>query len=302
MSREMVSGPDLGAGFLFQLSLDHEENGAAFTYHAQNGGVDANGPPKGSPEPFGFAHPTSACMFGGPSCWERRFELPPNRVGAVRQAYNRMRFVMAAQLAQQYDHEAPAFEPALKEFVQRVAGELERHHVPWRIGGSTGAWLRGAKLLPNGIDIGTTADGVDLIGERIPEYLIEPVATTEWSAGRRVHAGRAFVGTLVSGCRTEWASPTGKGAVTGLLREWTLDPEGEPDVRVEWDGHRLPVAPLEFAVLRSFLKSDADRFTAIAEVARDSDFDRGRLELYAMEAGLSTEQTDRLTAAVRKRP
>ncbi|HTT25423.1 MAG TPA: hypothetical protein VMH90_00475, partial [Thermoplasmata archaeon] len=56
-SRRLVSGPDLGAGFLFQLSFDRDEGGSSFAFHAQDGGADAAGPPLGPPDFLDYRHP-----------------------------------------------------------------------------------------------------------------------------------------------------------------------------------------------------------------------------------------------------
>jgi hypothetical protein len=82
----MLSGPDTGGGFLFQLTVERGGEEAGFTFHAQEGREDAGGPPKGSPEPLGYAHPASACMYGGPRCWHRRFLLPLTELSRVRLA------------------------------------------------------------------------------------------------------------------------------------------------------------------------------------------------------------------------
>ncbi|MCI4367618.1 MAG: hypothetical protein L3K08_07695, partial [Thermoplasmata archaeon] len=74
-ARRLISGPDLGAGFLFQLSSDFDSSGASFAFHAQDGGADAAGPPIGPPDFLDYTKPERACMFGGPRCWERRFYL-----------------------------------------------------------------------------------------------------------------------------------------------------------------------------------------------------------------------------------
>jgi hypothetical protein len=298
----MVSGPDLGGGYLYQLSQDREDDRTHFTYHAQEGGADANGPPKGTLEPFGWSHPPTPCMFGGRGCWERRFDLPVTRVTEIRLAYNRMRFVMAALLGQVYDHEAPTLEAALEEFLDRAGRELERHHLPWRVGGSVSAWLQGAALTPRDIDLAATAEGVELIGGQLHEYLTEPVAATHWPPGREVVGGRAFVGTLVKGCRVEWATPRGDEPAEGLAREWLVGDAEEPERRVEWKGHRVPVAPIEFPLVRAFVQGDSERGLAIATTAREVGVDFARLTRVLEGSGLSTEQRDRVLALVQLPP
>src|SRR5579863_3734953 len=113
MTVEMLSGPDMGGGFLYQLTSNAEQEPARFVVHVQDGGPDAGGPPRGSPEPFGYFHPAKYCDFGGPRCWHREFDLPSTEVGRVRAAYNRTRFVMEAMLAQVYGGETVPVEDGL---------------------------------------------------------------------------------------------------------------------------------------------------------------------------------------------
>ena len=129
MTSDLLSGPDLGAGYLHQLSIDREPE-SWFTYHAQVGGLDANGPPIGPLDSIGFVHPRVACQFGGSRCWHRRFALPATETATVRATYNRHRFVLQATLDQLYAGAPIPFESALKELLDRIESPLRSDGIP----------------------------------------------------------------------------------------------------------------------------------------------------------------------------
>jgi len=267
MTSELLSGPDLGAGFLHQLSLDRDGERMAVTYHAQDGGADANGPPKGPLDVFGFVHPTVPCMFGGPRCWHRRFLVPFTAIPRARQAYNRNRFVLEAMLGQEYDHAPVPVDAALHELVPRISDMLARDRIEWYIGGSTAARLLGARITPRDIDLGTTRAGVDRIGTLLAEFLIEPVAPTDWPSSGIVHAARAFVGTLKDGVRVEWAVPIEpRGPVP--FDEWSGRIATARTVEASFRGHPVRVSRPEYALVRAHEKRRAEDAAAIAEVVR----------------------------------
>ena len=265
MTSELLSGPDLGAGFLHQLSLDRDGDRSSITYHAQDGGADANGPPKGPLDVFGFVHPPSPCMFGGPRCWHRRFLMGFSDISRARQAYNRNRFVLQTMVDQVYDHVPARVSTALAEVVHRISGPLAQDRLDWHVGGSTAAWLLGAKVEPHDIDLGTTRAGVDRIASLLSEYLIEPIAATDWPGPGIVRGARAFVGTFQEGARVEWAVAI----------------EPRPSVRYdEWDGRvgsvrlldaRVDEQPVrvsrpEYALVRAHEKRRSTDAAAIGEV------------------------------------
>ncbi len=262
-SREMLSGPDLGGGYLHQLSRDRRDDGVRFTYHAQEGGPDAQGPPRGPLGPLGFALPETPCPFGGRYCWHREFALPESESASVRRAYNRWRFVSGLLLEQRYGSAPVPIEAALREISARVLGRLEEEGVPYWIGGSTAAYLQGVPVAPHGIALGTSRAGVDAIGAALGESLIEPVAPTRWDGNLR-HGARAFVGTLVDGVRVEWAAPSLAAPGVGGAREWSFAPDRVPTVTIERDGRRLRVSRLEFALVRAVERGDLARARAIA--------------------------------------
>jgi len=267
MPSEMLSGPDLGAGYLHQLSLDREDDRTIFSYHAQEGGADANGPPKGPLDVFGFVHPASPCMFGGPRCWHRRFLLPFAETSRVRHAYNRSRFVLETMLHQAYDGAVAAVPEALEEVVGRISTPLENDRVEWFVGGSTAAWLLGASVVPHDIDLGTTRAGVDRIAPLLAEYLIEPLAPTDWPRAGIVRGARAFVGTFVKGARVEWAVPIEpRGPVP--FDEWGGEMSAVRLVDATYRGRPLKVSRPEYALVRALEKNRAADAESIAESVR----------------------------------
>lgn len=267
MTSELLSGPDLGAGYLHQLSLDRDGERTSITYHAQDGGADANGPPKGPLDAFGFVHPSVPCMFGGPRCWHRRFLLPFTSIPRARQAYNRNRFVLQAMLDQEYDHVAVPVEAALDEIVPRISDMLARDRIAWYVGGSTAARLLGARVAPHDIDLGTTRAGVDRIGTLLGEFLIEPVAPTDWPGSGIVHAARAFVGTLSDGVRVEWAVPIEPRSPVPF-DEWSGRVESVRTLEASFHGHPIRVSRPEYALVRAHERHRVEDAEAIAEVVR----------------------------------
>ncbi len=204
---EMISGPDLGGGYLHQLSIDRRDDVTTFTHHAQEGGQDAGGPPVGALDVLGFVHPPVACMFGGPRCWHRRYLLPFAATPRVRFAYQRSRFVLETMLRQAWDLEPVPFEAALGELRQRIAAPLRDEGIEWYVAGSGAVKLAGGGGEPHDIDLGVGRAGVDRLGSLLAEYLIEPVAPTDGPAGAIRLGGRAFVGTPRQGARVEWSVP-----------------------------------------------------------------------------------------------
>jgi hypothetical protein len=257
---ELLSGPDLGGGYLHHLSLDRSEDSTTFTYHAQEGGQDANGPPIGPLAPFGYVHPEAPCQFGGPRCWHRRFLLPFSEVPRVRSAYNRSRFVLEAMLDQVYRGASVGFESALAEIARRLPPRPEGEGPEWYVGGSTAAWLLGAEIQPHDLDLGATRDGVDLLAARLQEFLIEPLATTDRPPGRIVRGARAFVGTFREGARVEWAA--------ALTPSSGPEPTDVRCLRTTFRGANLPVERPEYALVRSAEKGALDRLGPIAAVVR----------------------------------
>ena len=298
MSSDLVAGPDLGGGYLHQLSIDRTDDRTTFTYHAQDGGADAGGPPIGALDAFGYAHPPTACQFGGPRCWHRRFLLPFAELPRVRQTYNRSRFVMEAMLRQRYAGGPVPVEGALREVVGRVAPAFAREGIPWYVGGSTAARLLGAAVEPHDLDLGTDRAGVDRLGALLAEYLIEPVAPTDRPGGGIVHGGRAFVGTLQQGMRVEWAVPLDPvPAAGGADAEWA-SVGAVHLLSVTFEGTELRVSRPEYALVRAAGRGATDRQDALAALVRRIGPEPGLLDQLLARSGLAADRADALRRAV----
>ncbi|MCI4357311.1 MAG: hypothetical protein L3K18_09305 [Thermoplasmata archaeon] len=244
-SLELVSGPDLGGGFLHQLTVERLGAVQKFIFHAQEGGMDANGPPKGSPVPFGWRPSSTMCPIGGRLCWHREFAVPLSDALLVRNAYNRTRFVMEAMIAQEYGGIPVPFDAAFETVADALNGAEPR--IPWFVGGRMALRVQGANVEPREIQLGTTPEGVARIATTLQEFATEPAAPTEWD-GRPVLAARAFVGTLRAGARVGWAIPTDERE-SHRLSEWTILSNGVTPVSIDWHGRPIPVAPPEATLL-----------------------------------------------------
>ncbi|HLN51727.1 MAG TPA: hypothetical protein VK455_06705 [Thermoplasmata archaeon] len=295
---QMISGPDLGAGFLHQLSMDGDADPRTFTYHAQDGGADANGPPKGPLDALGFAHPPSACMFGGPRCWHRSFRLALTDTPRVRLAYNRNRFVLQAMIDQAHAGAVADVPGALGELLERVGAPLQAEGVAWYIGGSTGAWLQGAQVVPHDIDLGTSPSGVGRLGELLAPYMIEPVAPTEWLGPGPVCGGRAFVGTFEKGARVEWSVPV--GPTTALpMAEFGPAPEEVRTVTVTFGKWPVRASRPEYALVRASERGRTSAAGALAACVRERGPDLELLEVLLGRSRLSESGKASVRASIR---
>jgi hypothetical protein len=264
----MVSGPDLGGGYLHQLSLDRLEGATTFTHHAQEGGQDAGGPPLGELDALGFVHPPSPCMFGGPRCWHRRYPLPVTATPKVRFAYQRHRLVLETMLKQAHGLAPVPFEMALAELLRKVAGPLRDEGIEWYVAGSGAVRLARGMTSPHDIDIGTTRAGVDRLGELLAEYLIEPVAPTDWPGGRLVVGGRAFVGSPRAGSRVEWSVPL-DGRKPLRWEEFVGVAGVTRTIEVPVGGERVLISRPEYALVRAATRGRAQATdAALAAIAR----------------------------------
>ncbi|MGP8078741.1 MAG: hypothetical protein ACLQD8_06570 [Thermoplasmata archaeon] len=297
MSSELVSGPDLGAGFLHQLSRDRDGTTTTFTYHAQAGGQDANGPPRGPLDVFGFVHPETPCMFGGPRCWHRRFLLPFDETSRVRPTYNRNRFVLETMIGQAHDGAPAAVEAGIAELLARVAGPLEREGIEWYVGGSAAAWLLGSGIRPRDLDVGTTRDGVDRVAELLREYLIEPIAPTDWPGAGIVRGARAFLGTFQDGIRVEWAVPI-EPDDPAPLGEWTGRPKVARLETATFQGTGVRVTRPEYALVRAAEAGPSERVARLAPWILERGADRELLDTLLQRTRLSAPQRAELRRSV----
>jgi hypothetical protein len=273
VTSEMLSGPDLGGGYLHQLTIDRTDATTTFTFHAQDGGQDANGPPIGPLDGLGAVHPDGGCQFGGPRCWHRRFLLPLAETPRVRLAYNRFRFVLETMLRQAHGDVPPDVDAALAELVHRVAPALRSEGIDWYVGGSAGARLLGAPVVPSDIDVGTSRAGVDRIAQLIPEYLIEPVGPTDWPSRGIVHGARAFVGTFREGARVEWSVPIEPATGSGP-DEWSGRAGDVRTLEAAVEGVPIRVTRPEYGLVRSAERGARERVRAYTELVRTVGVDR----------------------------
>ncbi len=293
---EMLSGPDLGGGYLHQLSFDRGD-ATTFTFHAQEGGQDAGGPPPGPLDPLGFAHPPHPCQFGGPRCWHRRFLLPLEQAPGVRRCYNRSRFVFETELAQLYRGAPVDLEAGLREIVGKVGPVLAAEGIEWYVGGSAAARLLGAAVTPRDLDLGTTRTGVDRLGELLAPYLIEPVAPTEDARRRIVRGGRAFVGTFASGVRIEWAVPIDRPSDPAA--EEFAGVEGAPKTLAgTFEGHGVRLARPEYGLVRAAERDRRDLLPELTRLVRSLGPDRELLENLLDRSLLPPERRTALRASL----
>ena len=264
---ELVSGPDLGGGYLHQLSIDRQGSITTFTHHAQEGGQDAAGPPIGELGVLGFVHPPSPCMFGGPRCWHRRYLLPFSSMSKVRFAYQRHRFVLETMLRQSLGLAPVPFEEALQELLRKIAGPLRGEGVEWYVAGSGSVRLAGGSVAPHDIDLGTTRVGVDRVGELLAEYLIEPVAPTDRADGDLVIGGRAFVGTPKAGARVEWAVPIEPHPLQ-RWEEFSPTPGVTRTLELRYRDGTVRISRPEYAVVRAAARGRQDATDAALSAVR----------------------------------
>jgi hypothetical protein len=283
---ELVSGPDLGGGFLHQLSVERHPAVHQFVYHAQDGGPDANGPPIGSPEPFGYRVYPTMCPLGGRACWHRAFTLPLSDSLRVRAAYNRTRFVFEAMLAQAYRGELPTLPEALAEVAARFGAADPA--IEWYLRGSSALWARGAPVSPPDLEVGLRPDAVPRAAEALREYVTEPAGPTEWN-GRPVLSARAFVGTLRSGARVGWSVPLDDAAIRRPGEATLLLQVGTPRTTT---GTRsgLPVSPLEATVVALAASGEDEVLARCEPWLLEQPWDREGFERYLQAAGLTDDR------------
>lgn len=296
---EMVSGPDLGGGYLHQLTVDRAGAEARFVHHVQEGGMDAAGPPLGDPAPFGFVQSEGMCPFGGRRCWHREYIVAGSEANRVRMAYNRWRFVADPILREHYREAPRPVAQAVRDLLEFVAPTLDAERVPWYIGGSAGAWVRGVDLLPGDIDLGTTAAGARRLADLLEPYLIEPYARTEWPGSGPCQGARAFLGTRTEGMRVEWSMASDPARLKGSLREWAVEREGFAVQSIDWNGLRVPVSPIDYTLVRCAERGRWERVDLLLARIRESEWDRARIERLLSDGTLDMESAARVRKALR---
>jgi hypothetical protein len=284
MPWEMLSGPDPGGGFLFQLTVEPLGTQARLIYHAQEGGIDASGPPKGSPVPFGFSRTTASCEIGGRDCYHRVFELPAEEVPKARMAYNRLRFVTAPMLEQQYGGAEVPIRAAAEEVAKRLGPAFTDRPGRWFLAGSASAWLQGAAGSPRSIELGTDSDGLAQIAHALSDYLVEPLAETTWRELGPIRGARAYVGTLRSGVRVEWGRlPAGVGP---RATDVGADPDEVMTAEVKVGENTVRASRPEYALVRAAVRGDRVEELAIAGLLRSRTADPALLERLFAASGL----------------
>lgn len=283
---ELVSGPDLGGGFLHQLTVERLTGVHQFVYHAQDGGPDANGPPIGPPEPFGYRVNPTMCPIGGRTCWHRAFTVPLTSSLAVRAAYNRTRFVFEAMLAQAYRGELPPLTDALAELDTRLGAADPP--IAWYLKGGSALWARGAPVAPGSLDLGLRPEAVPRAADALREYVTEVPGPTDWD-GRPVLAARAFVGTLKAGVRVGWSVPLEESAVH-RRSEATLLLHGTAPERTLGGHPGVPVAPLEASVVALAVDQEDDLLARCEGWLREQPWDREAFERYLEGAAIPEDR------------
>jgi hypothetical protein len=301
LASRLLSGPDLGGGFLFQLTRDGPPLPSGFTFHLQDAGTDAGERPMGSPELLGYRHPETPCMYGGRECWHLAFPLPEEALPRVRLAYNRTRFVVGPMLRQASGSAPAPIAEGMADLLGRIVPALGSAGVPWQVGGSAAAWLRGVPLRPKDIDLGVSPAGAAVLADVLGEYLVEPTRTVTVDAGAPRERAVAFVGTLRAGIRAEWWTARETLAPGGPAGEWEGPGWVERREFVEWGGHRVPVAPVEFELLRLAGRGDASRLATLVAAYRAWERPPRLLEEAMAVSNLAPEALGTLREALRGR-
>ena len=237
-------------------------------------------------------------MFGGPRCWHRRYLLPLSEAARVRFAYQRFRLVLPTMLAQATGRAPVGFDEALTEVVRRVAGPLRQEGLEWYIAGSGSLRLLGAPAVPHDIDLGVARPAVDRLGELLADYLIEPVAPTDWSPARLVRAGRAFVGTPRAGARVEWSVPLETGKLLPL-DEFSGSPGVARTVPVRFAGETLRVSRPEYGLVRAVVRRRPELEQAAVAAIRSQGLDEELLDALLARSPLAPGDRSAVRARVR---
>jgi hypothetical protein len=137
------------------------------------------------------------------------------------------------------------WERALREFLRRVHGVELR----WWLSGSAALAVRGIDIAPRDLDF-AVADS-QALGRLLQDALVEPVTRMrEWVAE---WFGRAFLGALV-----EWVSDVRTPIVDDHGLEQGADAASRLE-RVPWEGHVIPVTPLDLQLVVAERRGHRDR-------------------------------------------
>jgi hypothetical protein len=141
-----------------------------------------------------------------------------------------------------------------------LLGRAEQARVPVAVVGSVALAVRGVDVRPGDIDVLTTLEGTDALGEAYRDVLVVPVAT-EPGFGRW---GRAFTG----GIRVEWLGAPAvvhEGPWPLNAAEWSMV---SPFDEIRWENRSLRVPPLDVQRRVEAQRQRLDRVAAIDEFTR----------------------------------
>jgi hypothetical protein len=174
----------------------------------------------------------------------------------VEQAVANLRQGLDEMVRQRIDKTPAAWAAALRDLLSR-AGQAP---VQIAVVGSVALAVRGVDVRPGDIDVLTTMEGADALGEAYRDVLVVPVAT-EPGFGRW---GRAFTG----GIRVEWLGTTAsvqEGPWPLNAAEWSI---ASPFDEIWWENRSLRVPPLELQRRVEVQRQRLDRVAAIDAFTR----------------------------------
>lgn len=191
--------------------------------------------------------------LGHPADVVRRY--PPGTMYVERAVAN-LRLGLDEMVRQQIEKTPADWAAALRDLL----GRAEQARVPVAVVGSVALAVRGVDVCPGDIDVLTTLEGTDALGEAYRDVLVVPVAT-EPGFGRW---GRAFTG----GIRVEWlGAPAAvhEGPWPLNAAEWSM---ASPFDEIQWENRSLRVPPLELQRRVEVQRQRLDRVAAIDEFTR----------------------------------
>lgn len=177
---------------------------------------------------------------------------PPGTRYVERSAAN-LRQGLDEMVRQRIDKTPAGWAAALRDLLSRA----EQAGVEVAVVGSVALALRGVDVRPGDIDVLTTLEGTDALGEAYRDVLVVPVAT-EPGFGRW---GRAFTG----GIRVEWlGTPTRiqEGPWPLNAAEWSI---ASPFDEICWENRSVRVPPLKLQRRVEVQRQRLDRVAAIDE-------------------------------------
>jgi hypothetical protein len=157
---------------------------------------------------------------------------------------------------------APGWAGALADLLDR-AGQAR---VPVAVIGGVALAVRGVDVRPGDIDVITTVEGADALGDCYRDVLVVPVAD---QPGFGIW-GRAFTG----GIRVEWLgnpAQAQEGPWPLAAQEWTI---ASPYEEVRWQDRVLRVPPVELARRIEVHRQRLDRVAAIDDYCTAQGRDR----------------------------